>query len=192
MSSKLHGCRIAESCHLLQIVSGRLGPVDNIDDWQRVARAVRDRRLALGLTQRKAVERSGDGVSLPVWSLIEAAKQSAYRERTLIAVARGLAWPPDAIDRILAGEDPTTLANTSARPGVATVTSIGHNATASNDEPDPTPPGGAAAEPIEQLAAKVTEMAATLELQQAQIAKLLEALNDPTRRRSRPSPPAGE
>lgn len=74
------------------------------DLWAAVADAIRERRAALGLTHTQV---AADGrVSLNVWSLLENNKQTKYRKRTLVAVAKALHWPDDAILRILAGQEP--------------------------------------------------------------------------------------
>jgi hypothetical protein len=75
------------------------------DKWQRVAQAMRRRRLELDLTQEQAVQRSGGRISLPVWRLLEGARQESYRERTLRGVAVALEWPLDAVSQILDGTD---------------------------------------------------------------------------------------
>jgi hypothetical protein len=74
--------------------------------WGRVARQVRGRREALNLTQEEAVARADGGISKPVWSLIENARQYHYKRRTLVAVCRALGWTPNSIDAILAGGAP--------------------------------------------------------------------------------------
>lgn len=63
-------------------------------DWQRIAAAVRARRLELGLTQQGLAAEAG--VSLTTVNLLEAGKQTSYRDLTLAAVARALGWPSTA------------------------------------------------------------------------------------------------
>jgi hypothetical protein len=76
------------------------------DVWGRVAEAVRERRSALNLTHTQATMAAGGGVSMNVWSLLENNKQTKYRRRTLVAVARALQWPDDAVLRVVEGLDP--------------------------------------------------------------------------------------
>ena len=72
--------------------------------WAEVAAAVRERRASLGFTHTQV---AADGrVSLNVWSLLENNKQTKYRRRTLVAVAKSLQWPDDALLRILDGLEP--------------------------------------------------------------------------------------
>jgi transcriptional regulator with XRE-family HTH domain len=74
------------------------------EQWAAVASAVRERRASLGFTHTQV---AADGrVSLNVWSLLENNKQTKYRRRTLVAVAKALQWPDDALLRILDGLEP--------------------------------------------------------------------------------------
>lgn len=82
-------------------------------DWtpeqrKRVADAVVARRAALNLTQDEAIAISGGKPSSAVWSIIENAKQSRFKPRTLHGICAALDWEPDQIDRILRGEQPPT------------------------------------------------------------------------------------
>jgi transcriptional regulator with XRE-family HTH domain len=89
---------------------GAMNPTD--DAWGRLARAVADRRNALGKSQ---VEVATDGgISLDSVQAIEAARRSSYRSKTLRGLERGLDWPMGAIDTALAGGEPT--ATPSQRP----------------------------------------------------------------------------
>jgi hypothetical protein len=85
-------------------------------DWERVASAVRQRRLDLGLTIREATKR----VSLDVWGKIENARGPTpdatdwgYRPRTVVAVCQALGWTTDSLDRIIAGDPPVDDTGTS-------------------------------------------------------------------------------
>jgi len=69
-------------------------------DWRQVGAAVRQRREALGLAQGV-----GD-VSAATWRKVEKGVDPPYRRATLIAIARALDWPDDAIARMLAGRPP--------------------------------------------------------------------------------------
>lgn len=62
--------------------------------------------MSLGLTATQTVDRAGGGLSVAVLSLIENARRDSYTVRTLLALARALDWPDDAISRILAGRPP--------------------------------------------------------------------------------------
>lgn len=76
------------------------------DGWKAVAAHVKRRRNALGLTQDEAVALADGGVSVPVWSNIENARQTAYKYRTLAAVERALRWEDGSIQRIRDGGPP--------------------------------------------------------------------------------------
>ena len=73
-----------------------------MDPWQRVAEAIRDRRLTLRRTQQEMSEAAG--VSLATWRLLETAGRERYQGLTLRGVTSALGWTPDAIDRLLAGD----------------------------------------------------------------------------------------
>lgn len=91
-------------------ISATLCGVDwTTEQQQRVAEAVRARREdELGLSQEQAVERAVEGVSKPVWSIMENARQASYKRRTKSAVCRALGWTADSLDRIARGEGPRT------------------------------------------------------------------------------------
>lgn len=78
------------------------------EQWERVAHAVRNRRLALGLTQDDL------GVSKAVISNLENAKQERYSAAKLISIATSLGWSSDSIERLLADDAP--LEQAGARP----------------------------------------------------------------------------
>lgn len=82
-------------------------------DWQRIAIAVRERRAELGLRQADAVERSGGRISLPVWSILENARQAngAMDRESLRGASAALDWPQDRLERMLAGEATTPAAD---------------------------------------------------------------------------------
>src|SRR3954465_13494660 len=75
-----------------------------MESWERVGRAVRDRRLHLGWTQQEAADHSG--VSLATWRLVELGGRDRYQDLTLRGVSKALGWPNDAMEGILAGGDP--------------------------------------------------------------------------------------
>lgn len=67
-----------------------------------VAKAVRRRRLRLGLGQDDV-----PGVGRSVIGLLETAKQTRYQARSLAAVGAGLDWPDDWVERVESGENLT-------------------------------------------------------------------------------------
>jgi len=75
-----------------------------MESWERVGRAVRDRRLHLGWTQQEAADHSG--VSLATWRLVELGGRDRYQELTIRGVSKALGWPNDAMHVILDGGDP--------------------------------------------------------------------------------------
>lgn len=77
-------------------------------DWERLGRAVRDRRNELGLSQGE------EPPSAATWRKVEKAIDPPYAERTASAICRALRWPPDAFTRILDGEDPRSLTTSGA------------------------------------------------------------------------------
>lgn len=79
--------------------------------WQRLAEVVRARREELGLTQAEAVSRSGGGISLAVWSILENARQTndTMRRKQLRAASGALGWPADTLEAVLGGGDPPHL-----------------------------------------------------------------------------------
>lgn len=69
--------------------------------WERLARLVKGRRNALGLTQKSVA-----GVSEPWLRRVEHAASASYRPDKLAALCRGLGWTPDSWKHVVAGEDP--------------------------------------------------------------------------------------
>ena len=76
---------------------------------QVIARAVRERRAALGLSQEQAARASGGMISTANLRVVEGAGRSTFREKSLVGVARAMRWPSDAIAQIAAGADPHHL-----------------------------------------------------------------------------------
>jgi transcriptional regulator with XRE-family HTH domain len=74
-------------------------------DWARVGTTVRDRRLALDLTQKEAAD--GAGVSDTTWVALESGQRVSAR--TCRKAARPLQWTPESISRVLAGHDPVEV-----------------------------------------------------------------------------------
>lgn len=79
---------------------------------EEVGALLRERRQTLGLRQEGI-----DGVSSSTVRLIEKGDQRVATPRglTVAAMMRALGWPPDAIVRLAAGEDPASLTGTTDR-----------------------------------------------------------------------------
>lgn len=78
--------------------------------WERVAKAVTDRRTALGMTQEELA--SAALVSPTTIRYIETASRPAYRALTLARVAQALDWPSTRFVEVLAGGDADDEAET--------------------------------------------------------------------------------
>lgn len=70
--------------------------------WGFVSRAINERLMELGWTQKELERRSG--VSDTTLRNLQHARADNYRPAVLAAVSRALGWPPEAIDRISRGE----------------------------------------------------------------------------------------
>ena len=66
--------------------------------WEEVARAVKRRRLVLGMSQRAAA--AAAGVSPTTWQSLEKYHQPV-NDHTKLGVSKALRWHPDAIDRFI-------------------------------------------------------------------------------------------
>lgn len=82
-------------------------PKESADTAPVIANALRARRAALLLTQGDAAQAAG--VSVATWQKAESGRPMEYQPRTKKAIARALQWPDDALDRLVAGEDPATF-----------------------------------------------------------------------------------
>ena len=71
---------------------------------ESLARAVRDRRESLRLSQTEAATRAG--LSVAVWSHVETMRSEAVRTRTARQMSEALGWTPDSIERLARGEEP--------------------------------------------------------------------------------------
>lgn len=71
----------------------------------RLAEAVRERRIRLRLTQDAAARAAG--VSTPTWRAVEGGQRDSLRPATARGVSEALRWTPDSVDRVLAGGTPT-------------------------------------------------------------------------------------
>lgn len=74
-----------------------------MDNWERVAKEVRARRAALGLTQQEAA--ASANVSEATWNLIENARGGPYKPRSLRGICSALRWTSNSIDRLLHDKD---------------------------------------------------------------------------------------
>lgn len=82
--------------------------------WAEVAAVVRERRQQLGRSQQGVVERANEvlgpkSLSEPSVRVFEKAGRDGYRQQTLTAIAVGVDWPADAIERLRSGENPLTI-----------------------------------------------------------------------------------
>jgi transcriptional regulator with XRE-family HTH domain len=73
--------------------------------WVRLGRAVKRRRLGLGLSQAEV--NAAGGPSVGVISKLENAKQDFYEDRVYADLEKSLGWQAGSVDAILAGGDPT-------------------------------------------------------------------------------------
>lgn len=78
--------------------------------WEEAGAEIKARREDLHLTQTALAEKAG--LSLAIVQVIEGGRKESYRRSTLVALARALDWPKDAVDRLLTGEDPETFEET--------------------------------------------------------------------------------
>lgn len=90
------------------------------DDWARLAREVRRRRVDLEMTQPQLT--AAGGPSLSIVSKIEGAKQGSYGDRSLARLEKALQWTPGSIVAILRGAPPTPLGQ--QPPGTTTPTEL--------------------------------------------------------------------
>ncbi|MEV1315456.1 helix-turn-helix transcriptional regulator [Micromonospora arborensis] len=73
----------------------------------RLARAARNRRIALGLTQRQLAERGH--IARRTVANLENGHQEALWPRTIVALERALHWDAGSIQRVLDGGKPVEL-----------------------------------------------------------------------------------
>ncbi|WP_199444487.1 hypothetical protein [Umezawaea beigongshangensis] len=84
-------------------------------DWDRLARAVVDRRTRLDLTQ-EAVYAAG-GPSTVTLRYIESSGRTRYQPLILARLERALGWEAGSVDRILRGGNPVLAQPDEALPG---------------------------------------------------------------------------
>lgn len=74
---------------------------------ERLARAVKARRLDLGLTHVQV--HTGGGPSAPTLQKIEQARAPSMLDATVVALERALKWAPGSVRAIQEGGEPTPL-----------------------------------------------------------------------------------
>jgi DNA-binding XRE family transcriptional regulator len=84
------------------------------DDLPRLARAVKQRRLALGLARLKAAQEAG--ISKDTWKRVEEALP--VREMSYAAIDPILGWAVGSCNSIRAGGTPTVVESSTADPAV--------------------------------------------------------------------------
>jgi transcriptional regulator with XRE-family HTH domain len=102
-------------------------PVTDERPADRLARLVRERRIALGLTQADVANLGGLSVSSQQ-RLERGATDGAMRDQTAAAIERGLSWASGSVRAILRGDDPSAtpgaverVMNSQGEPVVITV-----------------------------------------------------------------------
>jgi transcriptional regulator with XRE-family HTH domain len=87
------------------------------EDWARLAAQVKQRRVALRMTQPQVHAAGGPSVSFI--SRLEKSRSTSYEEIALARLEEVLGWRQGSIHAILRGEDPQLLAGqTQRRPAV--------------------------------------------------------------------------
>lgn len=133
-------------------------------DASVIGERIQQRRAEKGWTQAQAAEAAG--VAVTTWRMMERGAQDSFRTLTLVAVAKALDWPSDAL---LSGEAPETIAR-------------------EKRDPHPASPGqekGALSELIRQRASRLSEDSQMVVLT---LLARLQALEDGSGER-RPEPP---
>src|SRR5262245_44782522 len=95
--------------------------MDSVTEERRsdLARAVRDRRLELGLSLRAAGPAAG--MKRVAWAELENGDHR-LGQRFWAGLERALAWAPGSVAAILAGGEPTVATNAHARVAIGTGT----------------------------------------------------------------------
>lgn len=87
--------------------------VDMTNDWDRLAGAIRERRLALGMTQQQLADAAG--VTRSTIKNLEGARQPTKRPPSSIAaVEQALGWAPGSVRTVLDGGAPVIADQTPA------------------------------------------------------------------------------
>ena len=82
--------------------------------WEELAELVLDRRTRLGRSQVGVAEVANKvlgerSLTDQTVRIFEKVGRDGYRRQTLSAISVGLDWPPDALQRLQAGDDPASL-----------------------------------------------------------------------------------
>lgn len=81
-------------------------------NWTNVGALLKAQREHLRMTQKDLADAAN--LSIAIVQMLEAGRKDSYRGTTLAAISAALRWPTDAIERLLAGEDPETFDDTPA------------------------------------------------------------------------------
>ena len=77
------------------------------DAWKHAGQRVRERRVGLSLSEAAAARRAE--LDVEIWQRVERGGGRLCRRRRVEAVCTALGWAPDAIERMVAGEEPAVL-----------------------------------------------------------------------------------
>lgn len=80
-----------------------------LDDagWRHAGERVRERRVVLSLSEEAAARRAE--LDVEIWLRVERGGGRLCRRRRVEAVSVALGWAPDAIERIVVGEEPMVV-----------------------------------------------------------------------------------
>jgi hypothetical protein len=82
-----------------------------VDEWERLATYVVNRRVDLGYRTRQAFADAIDGISLRTLGDVENGRRLGYGSNTLATLEHGLQWSPGSITKVLAGGEPTATSH---------------------------------------------------------------------------------
>jgi Helix-turn-helix domain len=83
------------------------------DAWRHAGQRVRERRMGLSLSEEAAARRAE--LDVEIWQRVEQGGGRLCRRRRVEAVCTALGWAPDAIERIVTGEEPTVVGSRRAQ-----------------------------------------------------------------------------
>jgi hypothetical protein len=87
------------------------------DAWRRAGQRVRERRVGLSLSERDAAKRAE--LDVAIWQRVERGGGRLCRRRRVEAVCTALGWAPDAIERLVVGDEPSDIGSGARRPPLA-------------------------------------------------------------------------
>jgi len=87
----------------------------DVDQVPGMAEAIEARRIVVGLTPGRFA--AAAGLTSQGLMPVRRGLRRRYQDKVKLGVARALAWPPDALDRLMAGEDPATFDEEPTPPG---------------------------------------------------------------------------